>query len=257
MKLVASLIVAEVERDRYLEPCVGHLLEFVDEVVLLFDGDGSWSSDLVDVWGAAGVRVVGVTPSPGEDPVDFFAHEGRARQRLLEATLARSPSHVLAIDADEFVADGAAVRRACSTPFNVWTLEMEEIWELDGDCLCVRQDGGWESHPVVMLWRVGGPRGLKILDRALACGRVPVAASSAPRRRPAGTSVLHFGWANRSERFARHRRYAIADGGRFHASAHLDSILWPDEKVDLEGRPWPAALAGYRAEITERASRDR
>ena len=36
----------------------------------------------------------------------FYEHEGRARQKLLTLTQELEPTDVLAIDADEFVADG-------------------------------------------------------------------------------------------------------------------------------------------------------
>lgn len=262
MKLVASMIVAQIERDRYLLDSVGALLEFCDEVVVLFDLDGDWSTahyqdgGLMDAWGFAGTRVIGCGPWEGQKPVDFFAHEGRARQALLDATIARNPTHVLAIDADEFVADPQAVRAACNQEWaGVRSLVMREVWDLDGDCICVREDGGWRSHPVDILWAVPASAGrLTLADRALACGRVPT--QIAPARMPPVTPILHLGWANKAERAARHQRYVQHDGGAFHASSHLDSIMWTDDQVTLDGIDWPVALEPRRASLTSRVLLD-
>lgn len=252
MKLVASLIVRN-EADRYLEPCLAHLLDFCDEVAVLDDGSMDGSATLAQSFGAR-VHVL------RSDTSSFYEHEGRARQALLDWTFYHDPTHVLAIDADEFVTDGQAVRAACDDSVrDVWTLEMEEVWELDGDCICIREDGGWRSHPVPILYRVPGARGLdiwRIDDKPLACGREPLAVRRlAARSRPTGASVLHFGWANEAEREDRWHRYAVADGGRYHRSTHLDSILWTDERVHLRARGWPPELHGLRGRLTARVSR--
>jgi hypothetical protein len=60
--------------------------------------------------------------------------------------------------------------------------------------------------------------------------------------RPVGTSILHFGWARESERQSRYDRYAKHDGGQFHASQHLESILWSEDRIQLSARGWPVSL---------------
>ena len=261
MNLVASLIVAEAERDRYLLPCVESLLTFCDEVVLLFDGDGRWAAELAGAWGADGSRVIPITPALHDAPVAFFAHEGRARNRLLDATLARNPTHVLAIDADEFVADGPLLRQTLETDrrSQVWPLCMLEVWQADRSGFRVRLDGGWVPHPIPCCYAVPPPnrRGLqwRIADRPLACGREPQAVRQLYRRAGAPvTEILHFGWANEAERQTRYERYRVADGGRFHASAHLQSILWREPRVQLCDCPWPAGLAAVAGRVAARAN---
>lgn len=226
------MMVGPAEEDRYLNAVLAHLAVFCDAVA---------------------VRE--------EQPESFYAHEGRARQALLDATIERNPTHVLAIDADEFVTDGEAIRHACSMDLGngCWTLPMEEVWAVDERHLWTRQDGGWRTHPVPILYRVPGHRDgrWRIMDRALACGREPLAVRQlAGRALPSGSSVLHFGWANRAERRARYERYAEADGGKFHASSHLQSILDPDRKVRLKKLPWPPALEPFKPALLERANRE-
>lgn len=232
VKLVASMIVRN-ERGRYLEPCVQHLQEFCDEIRVVDDGSTDGTADYLAEQGCF------VWSNPRST---FYEHEGRARQQLLEWTLDAQPTHVLAIDADEFVEDGARLRQQLGREIVAHTLCMQEVWAA-GETLKIRMDGGWKPHPVPICWAVPINRAaLRIQDRALACGREPLDVRRM-RQRPTGVCVLHFGWANPAEREARYQRYVEADGGKFHASRHLQSIMWPDAKVQLCEQEWPEAIA--------------
>jgi hypothetical protein len=252
VKLVAAMMVGPGELERYLPVTVPALLDFCDEVVIRCEDPAAleYLGPLSGGWPLHVHRA---------EPGSFFAHEGRARQQLLEQTLSAGATHVLAVDADELVTDPAAVRAACDTDApGPWTLGMEEVWEACDDRLCVREDGGWRTHEVPCLWRVPPVEaGLRIADRALACGRVPETVDQVARAGTAvrtGSSLLHLGWANAGGRRARYERYAMHDGGRFHASAHLQSIMWPPGLVQLRPRPWPPALESVRAELLAAAS---
>lgn len=238
MKLVASLIVRN-ELGRYLKPCIYSLHEFCDEIRVLDDGSTDGSGDwLRDTEFDGRVHVL-----TNEGP-SFFTHEGKARQTLLNWTLAADPTHVLAIDADEFVEDGHALRKQLDREIVAHALCMQEVWEA-GSTLKIRMDGGWRPHPVPICWAVPLAKGtLRIQDRALACGREPVAVRRM-RQRPTGICVLHFGWANPEERQARYERYVEADGGKFHASRHLQSIMWPESRIELCEQPWPNQKLAY------------
>jgi glycosyltransferase involved in cell wall biosynthesis len=239
MKLVASLVTHN-EAARYLEVCVPHLLEFCDAVYAFDDGSTDGTAHALHRLGAV------VT---SQETSTFFKHEGRTRQLALDWTLKGAPDYVLNVDLDEFVSDGPAIRRACESGHDAYGLTMMECWEATAEGLCIRVDGGWKPTRVPALWRVPTrTAGLRIADRALACGRVP---TSVDRRgaHPIDADLVHFGWTNEAERVARHERYAVADGGRFHRSAHLDSILWGCDRVELEGMGWPAGLAGAKDAI--------
>lgn len=251
MNLCASLVVRN-ERARYLAPCIEHLLAFCDTVVVLDDGSDDGTRDwLVDV---AEIEPRLIASLRNEST--FFVHEGRCRQTLLALTLPQKPTHVLSLDADEFVSDGAALRARIGREPDVpiWSLEIEEVWQA-GESLKIREDGGWRSHPLPVLWRVDPSVTYRIMDRKLACRRVPTQIlRSSSRAVPSGESLLHLGWSNPVTRAERHARYVTHDGGRFHASAHLDSILWPDEKIELRERAWPEQLLQYREAILERTA---
>ena len=239
MKLVASLVTHN-EMGRYLQPCVRSLLGFCDEIAVLDDR----SDDGTAEWLGSLERVRMMT-NPG---APMFEHEGYARQRLLDWTVEAKPSHVLAIDADEFVADGQKVRMAIDRYPHVqaFTLSMQEIWKACPDTLCVRTDGGWRVHDVPILFAVPPnplrDQSFRMSPKQLACGREPMSVRNLTVRGksvPSGTAVLHFGWAEEADRQRRYDRYVVADGGRFHASSHLQSIMWLDDQVDMEPCAWP------------------
>lgn len=234
VNLVATLVVRN-ELGRYLEPCVTHLLEFCDEVRVLDDGSTDGTLEYLRSLDRVSVKE---GPAGG-----FFDHEGRTRQALLQWALEAKPTHVLATDADEYVEDGIALRGALMSRGGPWSMCMREVWKADKTQLTIRQDGGWCEHPVAVAWAVPSRRTarLAIADRALACGRIPVEMS---RQRAIFTdlALYHFGWAKQSERQQRWERYAKHDGGKYHRSAHLDSILWPDSRITTTTVGWDPVL---------------
>lgn len=248
MKLVASMVVRN-ELGRYLEESLSSLLEFCDEVVVFDDRSDDGTSDYLLSLLKKNVRVF-----LNENGQTFFEHEGAIRQRLLNATLAYRPTHILAIDADEFISDGKALRAAVSGDGQVWTLQMTEIWTVSETSLYVRIDRQWGPRPVPVLYKVLPNQNLRILNRALACGREPVQIRQTrnPTRLP--IQILHFGWTNPTQREDRYARYQVHDGGRFHANAHLLSIL--DGHEVLEKQPWPDQLLDRKPAILRHAGYD-
>jgi len=253
MKLIASMIVANNEIDRYLEPCVDSLFGYCDEIRAVVDAGCStkttkWLKKKKKVATLCNLRP------------RFYEHEGRARQRLLEWTLEGNPTHVFTIDCDEFVTDGQVLRRALEQDGEVWRMRLEEVWQARPDGIRVRVDGGWGVGSATV-WRVPDRRdrrALHILDSQLACGRDPVyirQLTSRMKTNSAGVELLHFGWTREAERQVRYQRYVDHDNGQFHARKHLDSIMWGQEQVSLVERSWPNGLDGQKDLILDYASR--
>lgn len=245
MRLVASVIVRN-ELDRYLPLAVTHLLSFCDEIRVLDDGSTDGTYEWLQERDSIGVKVL---RNPGPS---FFEHEGRARQRLFDWVLQARADYVLGIDADEFVGDPSVIREAVDgeSMHPVFTIPLVEAWKVDPGGISVRVDGLWGPRKVPMLYmppkgppRRGSDRYWHIQDKQLACGREPVAVIRAAARAPLlKTEVFHFGWTRKSERQARAQRYFDHDGGKFHQDRHLQSILFPDEKIAMRGYPWPLGL---------------
>lgn len=261
VKLVAAMI-ARNELGRYLELAVEHALTYCDEVALWDDGstDGTLERAGVraSVLSSSRVKWGGRLDELASERL-HFEHEGRARQALLEHVLEQDPTHVLIIDADEFVSDGRALRDALAvdTGHTAYRVCMEEVWGADDDELAIRCDGGWRPHPIVGVFRP--PRELygdwRMADKALACPREPIILHRIPDVVELDVSILHFGWACVADRAARIARYTVVDGGRFHRNAHIESIGWADDRCDLERIPWPEGLGSVRDRLLERASR--
>lgn len=246
MKLVASVMVGPGEEDRYLAPFLEHLLQFCDEIRIRLEVEVEGPGWETTRWGEK-IQVRAVPPS-------FFVHEGRARQELLMWTMAGDPTHILVIDADEFVGDGQRLRTAMEAggQNGIWKLEMTEIWGANEQSLSVRVDGLWKPRPVGIAFEVPNDhwvdrqkrRHWRMPEMALACGRVPLLIAMTANRTPvaATTSILHLGWACKADRAARYARYEQHDGGKHHDIRHLRSIMYEDSQVGISPLAWPSAL---------------
>lgn len=252
MKLTAMMITRN-EAGRYLEQTLPALREFCDEIRVVDDDSTDGTHSILERNGAVVLR---------NDRPEFYLHEGRARNKLLDWTLQGQPTHIIAIDADELVEDGSEIRRQIeqrTSPQGIWRLTMEEVWKADEQWLYERVDGKWGSRKVPIVFEVPTVRrgAWRIADRALASGREPmqVAKFGARSNVPTICSVFHLGWACQADRRARYERYAVHDGGRFHAGDHLSSIMWPDEQVGLRPRLWPASWETMKPTLLERINR--
>jgi hypothetical protein len=238
------MMVIRNEADRYLNECLAHLLEFCDEIRILDDGsEDDWSFG----WEQEERIVVETKPFS-----TFFQHEGNTRQALLEHAMRGMPTHLLALDGDEFIADGQKLRAALEAgpPNGICKLSMTEVWGADEQGLNVRVDGKWPPRPVGMAFAVPQDhhvdrqkrRHWRIPPSAGACGRVPILTQAASNRTqaPPTTDVLHFGWACKADRPARYARYSHDGFG--HDMRHIHSIMWGDEQVQIRKMPWPEAL---------------
>ena len=116
----------------------------------------------------------------------------------------------------------------------------------------MRVDGNWKPRPVGIAYAIPEMRHSdrqvrrhwRMQDRALACGRVPIYIAMRGNRvvDSATTEILHMGWACKADRAARYERYVVHDGGKHHASDHLDSIMWGDDQVQTTAIAWPDSL---------------
>jgi hypothetical protein len=240
MNLTASVILRN-ELGRYLGAFLDHLLEFTDQIVIFDDdSDDGWEEALRPGWGRAERRISIIRRNRGG--AEAFRTHAAARNQLLQETLAIRPDHIVAIDADEFVSDGALLRRMCQQhPGRNLSLELCEVWEACDERLCVRTDGQWRPRGVAMCWAPGRyrPEELRIVDRKTATGRTPELTRRGEPPVWSGAACFHFGWAREEERAERASRYAPGSG---HADAHVRSIMWPPERVSLEGWAWPRGL---------------
>jgi glycosyltransferase involved in cell wall biosynthesis len=232
MKLVASMPVRN-ELGRYLRQAVAHVLTYCDELCVLDDGSTDGSREWLEAQDRVSVSSIdnGWARAGGDENI--------TRQALLEHVFEARPTHVLCIDADEFVPQGAALRERLERDRNVaaWTLRVVELWRADPPA--IRIDGSWKPRNSPILYRVPKHRDRywRAHRKRCACPREPEAISRLKRSKrivPSGADLVHAGWVNQEQREERARRYMDFDRGEYHASAHIASILWPDERVRLE-----------------------
>lgn len=242
MRLVASLLIRN-ELNRYLVPCVEQLLKACDLVAVHDDASDDGGPEVLMGWedGAGHLDLDRVRVQRSSEST-FWKHEGYTRQIALDWALTLAPTHILSVDADELLTDPELLRsrmRSLQHRGHRFSLVMREVWKVEPEGLWTREDGGWKAHAINVMYRVPRQPGrLKIPDKALAGGRVPREYAHGVGMKT-GAELLHLGWANAGERKARHDRYVQHDAGAFHASAHLDSIMWLDDKVELRPLAWP------------------
>jgi len=252
MKLAAMMIVRN-EADRYLNFTIPSLMEFVDEIRVVDDASDDGTYEILRDLGCVVRR---------NETSQFFVHEGRARNALFDWALEGEPTHIIAIDADEVVEDGKAARAAVennTSASGIWTLGMTEIWRADEQSLYERVDGQWGQRRVPVLFTAPRVRTQRwnIADRALACGREPMAVAKAGIRGrvPMVSALYHLGWSCQSDREARFQRYMVHDKGQFHRDSHLQSIMFGDDRVQTIPRPWPESLSSVKAGLLDRINR--
>lgn len=250
MKLVASMICRN-EMHRYLKEVIPSLLSFCDEVRVVDDASTDGSAE----WLLAQGVEVRCNPEP-----QFVQDEGDARQALFEWTMEAEPTHILAIDADEFVSKSETLRMQLELmpEVPVWNLLVCEVWKADESGLWLRIDGQWPPSYSPVLYKapdsIGSDPRWRIPSRKLASGREPYAVVESARNGHVvnmEVDLLHFGWTKAVERDQRYRRYVEQDGGEFHAGAHLASIV-QTSGVQIEVVDWPTSLP--KQEILERVN---
>jgi glycosyltransferase involved in cell wall biosynthesis len=239
------MMIVKDEADRYLRPCFDNLLTFCDEIRVLDDGS---TDDFREIGWYDDERVVIQRSSAPT----FFENEGLARQALLDWTMLGEPTHIVAVDADELIGDGLALRRemeAKTGNTGVWKLRMEEVWKASVDGLLIRWDGMWSPRPIGIAFEVPEMRRDRQVARHWkirpqnASGRTPIWITQASNRTTTDdvTAIFHFGWSCEADREARYARYANA-GGFNHDDKHIKSIMYGDDRVELRRVKWPAAL---------------
>jgi glycosyltransferase involved in cell wall biosynthesis len=254
MNLASSVIVRN-EVDRYLKPCIEHLLAFSDAVYVFDDASTDGTSEWLATHPDERLKVLRNDGAERDTGSDFHRH-AENRNRLLQFTLDGNPTYILAIDADEFVSDGQALRQSCERHNGqALSLTMREVWAADENGLSIREDNLWRSHEVTMLWPTNfvGRSQMEIDDLGPATGRTPKLLNRM-RGVATGESTYHFGWANPLLRQGRFDRYMEHDKGQYHQRRHLESIMWPDRRVVKSFRAWPETLSSVKPEILERAN---
>lgn len=178
--------------------------------------------DAAKAW-ADGIEIV---DDSGED---FRKDESLVRNRLM--WMLDQDAHegdlVVILDADE-VLEGLRgedprpiLERMAAEPAVCWGVTFFHLWAPDGSAF--RLDGAWAPSAGVRIYR--HVPGARIEPRAMACSPVPLPLGVQAGAPLAPLRIAHWGYARPEDRPVKYERYRELDGGAFHASAHIESIM--------------------------------
>ena len=214
--IIAHMVVGPGEADRYLDPVLARVSEIADRIHVSLDPiAGIGELDVAMTWADA----VTWTAAPG-----FLEHEGQFRTRAwMDMEQSVGPEvgdSVLLVDADEFIHDPDAVKKATREfPEQRLGFTFYHLWGGDS----YRVDGGWAPHVAWILipYRVGG----KHANKKMASGREPLYARNETQHGIPVSDILHYGYFDDADKTEKYVRYTTHDDGKYHSGAHIKSII--------------------------------
>jgi len=230
MRILANMVVRN-ESPHYLHQVLSRLKDQVDEIIVTDDCSDDDTANIAESYGAK----VQVMPEP-----TFSIHEGRLRQASWDhfENYADNNTWCLAIDADEelYVTKHSLEQLMDDMRLDVYSIEFYHMWNPTQ----YRIDKAWHPHGSSRMFRY--KEGGRFKDRALACGSEPtyVQEDIAAGRfySNTGLKMKHLSYIKDEDKKKKYERYAAIDGGKFHANAHIESILDPIDTIKLANWEW-------------------
>ena len=232
--LCANMVVRN-EADNYLERVLTRLSTQVDMICIT---DDCSDDNTVEVASSFDKVKIHSLPKPM-----FSINEGELRQaswEWLESNIDQDePTFILAIDADEELYETTySLQRIINAErveiANIMFFHMWNEYQF-------RIDGGWRPHGSTRLFRYH--KGDEFLRRKIACGSEPIRIAESMRNpqfirqhyvNNSGLAMKHLSYIKDEDKRKKHERYMSLDKGDFHALNHIQSIVDPPERVQLE-----------------------
>lgn len=218
--IVGSMVVKN-EADRYLQASLTRLKEVCDQVFVFDDNSTDNSVELADSLGAVVVRKPKDCPGFLEDESAF---RQCAWQTMGHEFRLDSLDWVISVDADEYFLGDVAYLHG-TRRIDCFKIRVPEVWSLDP--VRIRVDGYWNQN---YNCRIGRYRdNLRFNPKKMGCGSLPNGYTSVLSTEGRGgpgdlMEILHFGYAEESDRLARYNRYtSLPDHG--HNPKHIESII--------------------------------
>ena len=230
MRILANLVVRN-EAPNYLHQILTRLKDQVDEIVVTDDCSDDDTPNIAESFGAHVQQM--------SEPT-FSTHEGRLRQaswKHLE-NFADKNTWVLAIDADEelYITLHSLTALTMNPKYSVYDVEFYHMWNETQ----YRVDKAWAPHGSTRFFRY--QPGGHFKDRALACGSEPTYVQDYINHglyyKHSGLKMKHLSYIKDEDKQKKFDRYSAIDGGKFHANAHIQSIMDPPEMVILNDWKW-------------------
>lgn len=216
MKFIAQMV-GKNEADRYLVDVLEHLRNIVDEIVFTDDGSDDDTYEIAKSYDCHTYR---------NDHTLFTENEGELRQvawHNLE-NHATEGDWILAIDCDEkLFQTQRSVWDLFNEPYQVLGVKFYHMWNQTQ----YRVDKEWKPNISSRLFKYHDSG--VFADRRLACGSEPQYVQEYIKTGKflpnTGLVMQHLGYIRDEDKQAKHERYSILDGGKFHANTHIESIL--------------------------------
>lgn len=229
MPKITAMMIVRNEANRYLQPCLKSLMDYVDEIIILDDASTDTTPDIC--------QSVPIVKFYERQDALFLIDEAQLRQQLWFITVDNKPEWILALDADEFL----ETRAKHEIPyllkqkyFQAISFRLFDFW---GSEKYYRIDGLWNP------WLRGFSNYLIKYQPDLAstwpdlkfhCGRLPLAYRHLPNLESA-LRIKHMGWVNPTDIQNKYKRAIERDPTfKYMSKEHYESILYPPENVILE-----------------------
>ncbi len=235
MRIIASIVTKD-ETSRYFQSMLEHNNYWWDD---LFVYDDRSSDDTVTM----ARKYTDHIALRSEQNVSFLDHEAQFRTNALlalEASLNPTPEidWIFAIDADEFL----FLEEECTLTKLIEQANVEgkdsidmripEIWRINHSLLYNRTDGFWNTMSLPRLYRY--KRDWEFRKKPMGCGSGPIYTyNNALLANPEECHLLHVGYANESDRVAKHKRYTSLEN-HGHNPRHIQSIIETPELVEYD-----------------------
>ena len=241
------------EADRWLDACLNHHKNFVDELFIYDDQSTDNSVDIALKYTSNVIVRNSKDSSFIENESQFRSNAWREMSKYF--SLRDQDDWILCLDADEFFISNNGNEREtlnsmieyCNRPvkkkcYDSFKISIPEIWAVDGVVPMVRIDGAWAKnfHPRFVRYK----KDFSFLDKKMACGSVPTYALQNMYSYMSLAHILHFGYAIENDRIKKYNNYSsMKDHG--HNKNHIESIMQEPALAEYSG-PIPKFWRGFK-----------
>lgn len=218
-KITLSMIVKN-EGKRYLNKVLNSLKGHIDEAVIIDDGSTDNTIEICqEILHGIPLHII-------KNEQSMFTNEVELRRKQWSETIKTNPDWILNLDTDEILEDGfwdnvESLINNCE--IDLYSFRLYDMWNQTH----YREDQYWNAHSIYrpFLMRYQPHCDYVWNEMPQHCGRFPINALMFPKT-TSEFRVKHFGWATKTDRAAKYKRYKRLDPGAVYGSMEqYESIM--------------------------------